>query len=91
MDATQAPPAIDASPHLAALDPPAELLYFVLIKGVSRWQVFSLKNGEQAVAPTLERAEAMLAAAKQHVALHSSASNLAAAGLRIAVSSTEEL
>ena len=91
MDATQAPPAIDASPHLAALDPPADVLYFVLIKGFSRWSVFTRKNGEQATATTIEEAESLLTEAKRHVEFHSKASNLAASGLRIAVSTTEEL
>lgn len=69
------------------------VLYVVMIKHVSRWRIFTRDSGEPAVATTLENAEAMLVEAKRHIAKHSNreTGELAASGLRLAVTGTDQL
>lgn len=83
-------PAVVDSP-LAEADPHATPLYIVGIKGPSRWRVFELDNGDQAVSSTLEEAEANLFTAKKHIKKFSNGEKLAADGLRIFASFADEL
>lgn len=70
-----------------------QTVYIVMVKTVSRWLPFTLANGEQAVATTIDAAESMLVEAKRHINKYSKPrqGKIAANGLRIFRSPADEL